>query len=185
MARHGNLWLSGAPLALAFVLGAAACSEAEVEQAGEDIEAAAQDVAEATEAAVEEAGETAQDIVDAIRTPAPDNARVYFVNLEDGDVVQSPVTIEFGAENIGVSPAGDQTDGTGHHHLLIDATLDDLDMNMPIPNDVNHMHFGMAQTEATIELTPGEHTLQLLMGDWTHIPHEPIVASEVITITVE
>ena len=185
MAQRTSIARIAAPLAAVLALGAVACSQEDVNQAGEDVEAAAEEVAEATGEATEAVGQAAEDVVDAIRTPAPADARVFFANLDDGAVVQSPLTIEFGSENIAVTAAGDQTAGTGHHHLLIDATLDDLDMGQPIPNDVNHMHFGQAQTEATIELTPGEHTLQLLMGDWTHIPHEPVVASEVITVTVE
>jgi hypothetical protein len=100
-------------------------------------------------------------------------------------VVQSPLGVEFVADGIGVVPAGDQTEHTGHHHLLIDTTVGSLDLSQPIPNDEQHLHFGMAQTGTTVELTPGEHTLQLVMGDWTHIPHDPVVASEVITVTVE
>lgn len=172
-------------LAALLALGMAACSEAEVEQAGEDIQAAAEEAAEAAQDVMEDAAAAVEEAVDSLRTAAPEGARVYFANLSDGDVVQSPLTIQFGAENIGVTEAGDQTEGTGHHHLLIDATVDSLDMDMPIPNDANHVHFGMGQTETTVELTPGQHTLQLVMGDWTHIPHEPVVASEVITITVE
>ena len=185
MPKHRTFFLTGAPLALVLTLGAAACSEAERDQAAADAEAMAEEAGEAIEAGVERAGELAEDIVESIRTAARPDARVYFVNIDDGDVVSSPVTVRFGAENITVTEAGDQTPDTGHHHLLIDATVDDLEMDMPIPNDVNHMHFGMGQTEATIELAPGRHTLQLVMGDWTHIPHEPVVASDVITITVE
>ena len=82
-----------------------------------------------------------------------------------------------------MAPAGIKQAHTGHHHLLIDTDLPP--MNLPVPSDANHLHFGGGQTETTIELTPGEHTLQLLLGDFSHIPHDPPLLSERITITVE
>lgn len=172
--------------ALALGLGLAACGEDaqdNIQAAGEDMQAAAEDVADAVDEAIDDMDAAMDDA--SMRTASPDGARVYFMNLEDGDVVSSPVPVQFGADGVGVTAAGDQTAGTGHHHLLIDTTVDDLDLDMPIPNDATHVHFGMGQTGTAVELSPGEHTLQLLMGDWTHIPHDPVLASDVITITVE
>jgi hypothetical protein len=117
------------------------------------------------------------------RTPAPEGARVYFIDLADGDVVKSPLTVRFGLEGMGVAPAGVEVAKTGHHHLLIDTEL--ADPNVPVPKDEHHRHFGGGQTEVTIELEPGEHTLQLVMGDYRHIPHDPPVMSDRITVTVE
>ncbi len=119
------------------------------------------------------------------QTPSVDGAEVYFVNLRDGDVVSNPVTIVFGLRGMGVAPANyPDIPDTGHHHLLINATLEGEALTQPIPADDNHVHFGGGQTEATLELPAGTHTLQLVLGDWTHIPHDPPVVSEVITVTV-
>ncbi|MGB1952248.1 MAG: DUF4399 domain-containing protein [Marinobacter sp.] len=117
-------------------------------------------------------------------TPAPEDAAVYFVSPMDGQTVSSPVTVRFGLEGLGVAPAGVERDSTGHHHLLVD--VDDLPaMDQPVPADDRHIHFGGGQTQTTLELSPGEHTLQLLVGDHLHVPHEPPVMSDKITITVE
>lgn len=94
----------------------------------------------------------------------------------------SPVTVIFGIENFGLAPAGTFESGTGHHHLLIDTDLPPL--NQPIPADANHLHFGKAQTEASIELAPGQHTLQLILGDGYHVPIDPALISTPVTITV-
>ncbi len=118
-------------------------------------------------------------------TPAPEGAKVYFINLKDGDTVKSPVTIEFGLKGMGVAPAGVEKEKTGHHHLIIDEAIEGEELNEAIPADDNHKHFGGGQTETTLELSPGKHTLQLVLGDWSHIPHNPPVMSERITITVE
>ncbi len=118
-------------------------------------------------------------------TPAPEGAKVYFINLKDGDTVKSPVTIQFGLEGMGVAPAGVEKEKTGHHHLIIDEAIEGDELNESIPADDNHKHFGGGQTETTVELAPGKHTLQLVLGDWSHIPHNPPVMSERITITVE
>jgi hypothetical protein len=117
------------------------------------------------------------------RTAAPDGALVYFVSPANGAMVTSPVTIRFGLRGMGVAPAGVTTANTGHHHLLIDADTLPPD-NLPIPNDANHRHFGLGQTETELMLSPGQHTLQLVLGDALHIPHQPPVRSEKITITV-
>ncbi|MFT4580550.1 MAG: hypothetical protein ACI915_001082 [Gammaproteobacteria bacterium] len=108
----------------------------------------------------------------------------YIVSPSNGDVVCNPVTVVFGLRNgFGVAPAGVTIENTGHHHLLIDAPLPDL--TQPIPKDDQHRHFGGGQTETTLELSPGEHSLQLLLGDFAHLPHQPAVMSEPITVTVK
>ena len=117
------------------------------------------------------------------RSASPADAAVYFISPADGDTVSGPVTVRFGLRGMGVAPAGTVAEGTGHHHLIVDAPLPPA--GQPIPNDANHLHFGKGQTETTLTLTPGKHTLQLLVGDHSHIPHDPVVASEVITITVK
>jgi hypothetical protein len=125
------------------------------------------------------------------RTPAPEGAELYFIGLEDGDTVSSPLTVRFGLSGMGVAPAGTEKEHTGHHHLLIDRPAfgehPDIpdEASLPVLADEHHVHFGGGQTETTIELEPGEHTLQLLLGDWSHIPHDPPVVSERITVTVE
>ena len=116
------------------------------------------------------------------RTPAPEGARVYLVSPQDGATVKSPVTVVFGLEAMGVAPAGIDVPNTGHHHLLVDMDLPS-DLNKPLGADVRH--FGGGQTQVQVELAPGKHTLQLLLGDKLHMPHEPPVLSEKITITVE
>jgi hypothetical protein len=116
------------------------------------------------------------------RTPAPQGAEVYIVQPEDGAKVPSPVTVIFGLKGMGVAPAGVDKEGTGHHHLIVDAPLPPL--NAGIPSDDNHIHFGGGQTQTTVALEPGEHTLQLLLGDKNHVPHEPPLASQRVTITV-
>ena len=117
------------------------------------------------------------------RQPSPDGARVFFISLEDGGTVSSPVQIEFGVEGMEVVRAGEQAPNSGHHHLIINAAPPD--MGLPIPADEHYVHFGDASTSTELTLEPGEHTLQLLFGDYLHIPHEPPVMSEMITITVE
>ena len=116
-------------------------------------------------------------------TPAPEGAKVYFIEPADGATVSSPVKVVFGLSGMGVAPAGTEKENTGHHHLLINTDLPNLDE--PIPADDNHVHVGGGQTEAMVELPAGTHTLQLLLGDWSHVPHNPPVASETITVTVE
>jgi hypothetical protein len=114
---------------------------------------------------------------------APADAYVYIGWPQDGEVVHGPrFKVWFGTRNFGVAPAGVDKPNTGHHHLLIDVDLPPLDQ--PIPNDKNHLHFGGGQTETVIELPPGKHTLQLLMGDANHVPHNPPVISKKITIYV-
>jgi hypothetical protein len=118
------------------------------------------------------------------RTPAPADAYVYIGWPNDGETVHTThIKVWFGTRNFGVAPAGTEKPNTGHHHLLIDTALPPLDQ--PIPNDKNHLHFGLGQTETYIDLPPGTHTLQLLMGDANHIPHDPPVMSKKITIHVK
>lgn len=124
-------------------------------------------------------------------TKAPEGANVYFVNLSDGDTVSSPFKVIFGLSGMGVAPAGIDKENTGHHHLFINRPplgegedgAEEVEYN--IPADENHVHFGKGQTETVLELAPGTHTLQLVLGDMNHIPHDKPVASDVITISVQ
>jgi Domain of unknown function (DUF4399) len=117
-----------------------------------------------------------------LRKPAPADAQVHFVGLKDGAVLPQKATIRFGLVNMGVAPAGIDRPNTGHHHLLIDTKLPPLDQ--PIPNDFNHLHFGAGQTEADVTLPVGTHTLQLLLGDENHVPHNPPVMSKPLKVIV-
>ncbi|MCA9839736.1 MAG: DUF4399 domain-containing protein [Trueperaceae bacterium] len=123
-------------------------------------------------------------LAQATRTPSAEGASVYFINLTDGDTVKSPVLVRFGLKGMGIAPAGVQFENTGHFHLLIDLDATTLDMNTPLPSTDNLKHFGKGQTETYLELAPGEHSLQLLLADFAHIPHEPVLLSEKISITV-
>jgi hypothetical protein len=114
--------------------------------------------------------------------PMPEDARVYILWPPDGQVIRGGFWVRMGLAEAGVAPAGVEKPMTGHHHLLIDTDLPPLDQ--PIPNDRNHLHFGLGQTEARLELPPGRHTLQLLLGDETHTPHQPPLYSRRITVTV-
>jgi len=116
-------------------------------------------------------------------TASAENASVYFISPTDGETLSSPVRVVFGLRGMGVAPAGTDKANTGHHHLLIDTDLPATDA--PVPADAHHVHFGGGQTEVEVELTPGTHTLQLLLGDKSHIPHNPPVFSDKITITVK
>ncbi len=125
---------------------------------------------------------TAVNAAQDFQTVSMPGAVVYFIQPVDKATLKNPVTVKFGLKGMGVAPAGVEKAGTGHHHLIIDAPLPPMDEN--IINDSNHLHFGGGQTEVTITLTPGEHTLQLLLGDQNHLPHNPPVFSKRITITV-
>tara|TARA_B100000287_G_scaffold425942_1_gene473068 strand:- start:5644 stop:6048 length:405 start_codon:yes stop_codon:yes gene_type:complete len=116
-------------------------------------------------------------------TPGSPNASVYFISPNDQASIDGKVIIRFGLENFGVAPAGIQMSHTGHHHLIIDADLPPFDQ--PIPADDNYIHFGKGQTEVEVELSKGIHTLQLLLGDFRHIPHNPPIYSKRITIKVD
>jgi len=123
--------------------------------------------------------------------PSKAGAKQYFVNLKDGDTVSSPLTVVFGLSGMGVAPAGIDKANTGHHHILINrAPLGKGEgggdeFKDSIPADEKHVHFGGGQTEKTLKLAPGKYTLQLVLGDKDHIPHNPPVTSEVISITVK
>jgi hypothetical protein len=117
------------------------------------------------------------------QTPASEDAYLYVIAPRDGERVISPFRIQFGLRNMGITHAGDATPGTGHHHLLVDVA-DPLDSAEPIPQDKKHVHFGKGQTETTLELPPGRHTLQLVLGDGDHKLFRPSVASKPIQVTV-
>ena len=123
--------------------------------------------------------------------PSPEGARVYFINLEDGQTVTSPFLVQFGLQGMGVAPADLERENTGHHHMFVnrepfgETEFGAEELVLAIPSDENHRHFGGGQTEAMFDLPPGTHTMQLVLGDFTHVPHDPPVVSEVITITVE
>ncbi|ASG66730.1 rod shape-determining protein RodA [Idiomarina piscisalsi] len=116
------------------------------------------------------------------RTEASADAQAYIISPQDGEVVGKTFKVKFGLNGMGVAPAGVDVKHTGHHHLLIDK--DELPaMNKPMGGDV--IHFGGGQTETMVTLEPGEHTLQLILGDKNHVPHDPAVVSKKITITVK
>jgi len=119
------------------------------------------------------------------RTPAPEGAYAYIVTPNDGETVSNPVTIRFGLSGMGIAPAGVEAEATGHHHLLINTGPDEIDTGAPLPATEQIVHFGGGQTQTTMELPAGTHTLRLLLGDWSHVPHDPPVMSEPITVTVE
>lgn len=115
---------------------------------------------------------------------APEGSSIYIISPADGEHVSSPVTIVFGLEGMGIAPSGVERPKTGHHHLLVD--VDALPAaGQPIPSDAHHLHFGGGQTQTTLELQPGTHTLQLELGDLNHVPFEPPVVSPPITIYVD
>ena len=116
-------------------------------------------------------------------TPSPRGAKVYIISPADGATVSSPVHVVFGVSGMDVAPAGTQKQNTGHHHLLIDTDIP-KDTSLPLPSNEHIHHFGKGQTETSIELSPGKHTLQLEFADYAHRPFDPMVASKKITITV-
>ena len=118
------------------------------------------------------------------RTPAPAGAGVYIISPKNGAIVHNPVLVQFGLRGMGVAPAGMKFDNTGHHHLLID-TDPPSDLSTPLPATDKIVHFGKGQTETTLNLTPGKHTLQMVLADANHVPHSPPVISQKITITVK
>ncbi|GAA0297823.1 DUF4399 domain-containing protein [Rhodovulum strictum] len=119
------------------------------------------------------------------RTPAPEGARVYIIAPEDGATLSNPVTIRFGLEGMGVAPAGVDQAGTGHHHLMINVPQEGFDFSAAVPADENHIHFGGGQTQVTLDLPAGTHSLWLLLGDAAHLPHEPPILSDPVSVTVE
>ena len=108
--------------------------------------------------------------------------KVYFINIKEGDGLKSPFLVQFGLSGKGVAPAGIDVPNTGHHHLLIN--VDEIDYTLPIPASKQHLHFGLGQTETTLDLIPGEYKLQLILGDKYHIPHIPPLVSKSIKIKV-
>ncbi|MEM8731553.1 MAG: DUF4399 domain-containing protein [Pseudomonadota bacterium] len=123
--------------------------------------------------------------------PANDGAFVYFINLEDGATLSAPVLVRMGVSGMGVAPAGTEVEGTGHHHILLnrpplgEGEDGEEEWLYSLPADDNHRHYGGGQTETTLDLPPGTHTLQMAFGDMNHVPFGPQMVSEVITITVE
>lgn len=117
--------------------------------------------------------------------PSAEGAKCYIISPKDGETVGKTFTVQFGLKGMGVAPATVYLEGqfTGHHHLVLDADLPD--MKLPFPMSDNYLHFGGGQTETELTLEPGEHTLQLVLGDHNHVPHDPPVVSEKITVTVE
>lgn len=156
-------------LAAMFLLLAAGCN-----QGGDSAPAADSEAAN-----TESAGGTAT----MPRTASVEGASVHFVTPRDGAIVSNPVVLNFAATGMSVVPAGDDAPMSGHHHVIIDADLPPMDL--PIPADDNHVHFGDGSSTTELTLTPGEHTLQLVFADYLHIPHNPPVVSDKITITVE
>jgi hypothetical protein len=116
--------------------------------------------------------------------PAGKDSLLYFVWPQNGTTIKGGFWCRFGLRNMGVTHAGDDFENSGHHHLLIDVN-EPLNPNEEIPSDKSHLHFGRGQTEARIELPPGKHTLQLVLGDAKHYPFNPPVVSEKITITIK
>lgn len=120
-------------------------------------------------------------------TPAPEEAYLYIGWPNDGEIIQNsglnPFRVWFGLRHMGVAPASVDVPNTGHHHLLVNTEVPPLDE--PIPADENHIHFGLGQTQTELTLPPGRHTLQLIMGDHAHVPHNPPVISRQIQITIE
>ena len=119
------------------------------------------------------------------RSAAPAGAEVYIIAPQNGAKVHSPVTVKFGLKGMGVAPAGVKFDNTGHHHLLIDTDLKEINLDQPLPASDKIVHFGKGQTEAVLPLAPGKHTLQLLFADSLHQSFDPALSSKKITITVE
>jgi Domain of unknown function (DUF4399) len=116
--------------------------------------------------------------------PAP-NAEVYIISPSNGATVHGPFTVRFGLKGMGVAPAGVKFDNTGHHHLLIDTDLSDVKLDAPLPATDKIVHFGKGQTETTLTLAPGKHTLELLFADYVHMSFDPPLHSKKITITVK
>jgi hypothetical protein len=119
------------------------------------------------------------------RASAPHGAKVYFIAPKNGATVQNPVVVKFGLKGMTIAPAGTQADNTGHHHLLVDTDLSELSLDAPLPATDKVLHFGKGQTETTLTLAPGKHTLELVFGDYRHMSFDPPLHSKKITITVQ
>jgi len=114
-------------------------------------------------------------------TASPEGASVYIISPKNGDTVATTFSVKFGLSGMGVAPAGTEKANTGHHHLLIDGKVPDMSQ----PLGANVKHFGGGQTESEVTLEPGQHTLQLILGDHMHVPHNPPVMSDIVTVTVK
>ncbi len=119
------------------------------------------------------------------RTAPAANAEVYFISPSDGAVLQGPVTVRFGLKGMGIAPAGVKFDNTGHHHLLVDTDFSELKLDAPLPATDKILHFGKGQTETTLTLSPGKHTLEIVLADYLHDSFDPPLHSKKITITVK
>lgn len=151
---------------------------------GEQAATATEATAVAEEVTTATAAVSAEVTANPLISKAPADAKVYIISPADGEVVSSTFAVKFGLSGMGIAPAGIDMENTGHHHILID--LDEMpDMSMPLPTTENVVHFGVGQTETTLTLSPGEHTLQLLLGNHLHVPHQNPVISEKITVTVQ
>lgn len=118
------------------------------------------------------------------RSQAPEGAAVYIISPKDGETVDRTFTVQFGLKGMGVAPAGVTLPNTGHHHLLIDVAKTP-DLNVALPATDNIRHYGLGQTETELTLPPGRHTLQLVLGDSMHVPHEKPLVSDVVTVIVK
>lgn len=123
--------------------------------------------------------------VAADRMAAPAGAEVYFIAPQNGAKLHNPVTVKFGLKGMGIAPAGIKFDNTGHHHLLIDTDISELKLDAPMPASDKIVHFGKGQTETSLTLSPGKHTLQLIFADYLHQSFDPPLHSNKITITVQ
>src|SRR5580658_8298219 len=123
--------------------------------------------------------------VAADRMAAPAGAEVYFIAPQNGAKLHAPVTVKFGLKGFGIAPAGVKFDNTGHHHLLVDTDISEVNLDAPLPASDKVLHYGKGQTETVLTLPPGKHTLQLVFGDYTHVSFDPAITSKKITITVE
>ena len=119
------------------------------------------------------------------RASAPHGAKVYFITPKNGAIVHDPVLVKFGLKGMTIAPAGTPGDNTGHHHLLVDTDLSELSLDTPLPATDKVLHFGKGQTETTLTLSPGKHTLELLFADYRHLSFDPPLHSKKITITVQ
>ena len=121
----------------------------------------------------------------ALISSAPEHAELYFISPQNGAAINGEVEVVFGLKGMGVAPAGVDKKHTGHHHLIINKEISELDLSMPLPANENVKHFGGGQTQTTLKLPKGTHTLQLLLGNFAHVPHNKPVMSKQITITVK
>jgi hypothetical protein len=119
------------------------------------------------------------------RASAPAGAKVYFITPKNGGIVHNPVVVKFGLKGMTIAPAGTQADNTGHHHLLVDTDLGELSLDAPLPATDKVLHFGKGQTETTLTLPPGKHTLELVFADYRHLSFDPPLHSKKITVTVQ